>query len=299
VTGAFVEVNCATLRGDGAMATLFGHEKGAFTGAVGRRDGLLLAAHEGLLFLDEIGELGLDEQAMLLRALEDGTFQPLGSDRLVSSSFQLIAGTNRDLAAGVRASRFREDLLARIDLWSFDLPPLRERLEDIEPNLEYELERLSRAAGRRSRFNKEARERFVAFATAPDTPWRANFRDFGAAVTRMGTLAMGGRITTPIVDEEIERLRSHWKRLASGEDEADDGLLEQVLGADAVERLDLFDRLQLAQVLAVCVRCPSLSEAGRRLFAVSRARKKSANDAARLSKYLARFGLRWSDLVHT
>src|SRR6202522_3987557 len=138
VKGEFVDVNCATLRGDGAMSALFGHTKGAFTGALKDRPGLLRAAHGGVLFLDEIGELGLDEQAMLLRALEEKTFLPLGSDRESSSDFQLIAGTNRDLPGAVREGRFREDLLARINLWTFSLPGLRARPEDIEPNLDFE-----------------------------------------------------------------------------------------------------------------------------------------------------------------
>ena len=290
VTGEFVEINCATLRGDSAMSALFGHEKGAFTGALNSRGGLLLAANKGLLFLDEIGELGLDEQAMLLRAIEDGVFQPLGSDQTVSSSFQLIAGTNRDLAECVREGRFREDLLARIDLWSFELPSLRDRLEDIEPNLEFELERLSREFGRVLRFNKESHARFLKFATASDTAWRANFRDFGAAVTRMGTLAGGGRITSAIVDEEVLRLRTHWSRMAG--DKPGDGIVEEVLGDEAAE-LDLFDRVQLEEVLRVCRKSRSLSDAGRALFAVSRTRKTTSNDATRLAKYLAKFGLKW------
>ena len=117
-----VEVNCATLRGDGAMSALFGHKKGSFTGATADRPGLLRAADGGLLFLDEIGELGPDEQAMLLRAIEDKRFTPLGSDAEVSSNFQLIAGTNRDLRLMVRDGGFRDDLLARINLWTFALP---------------------------------------------------------------------------------------------------------------------------------------------------------------------------------
>lgn len=95
--GRFVEVNCATLRGDSAMSALFGHVKGAFTGAQTDRAGLLRSADGGLLFLDEIGELGLDEQAMLLKAIEEKRFLPFGSDREVESDFQLIAGTVRDL----------------------------------------------------------------------------------------------------------------------------------------------------------------------------------------------------------
>src|SRR5205814_8537630 len=98
---------------------LFGHVKGAFTGALTPRPGLLRAADGGILFLDEIGELGVDEQAMLLRALEEKVFMPLGSDKEASSNFQLIAGTNRDLARAVATGTFREDLFARIDLWTF------------------------------------------------------------------------------------------------------------------------------------------------------------------------------------
>ncbi|HET9131967.1 MAG TPA: RNA repair transcriptional activator RtcR family protein, partial [Terriglobia bacterium] len=108
IKGVFVDVNCATLRGDGAMSALFGHVKGAFTGALKDRTGLLRSADGGVLFLDEIGELGTDEQAMLLRALEEKTFLPFGSDRETQSDFQLIAGTNRDLMSAVRAGSFRE-----------------------------------------------------------------------------------------------------------------------------------------------------------------------------------------------
>src|SRR5690606_41346061 len=111
---------------DGAAESLFGHVKGDLTGAVQSRPGLLRTAHGGVLFLDEIGELGLDEQAMLLRAVEDRTFHPLGSDRPAESDFQLFAGTNRDLQLAVEEGRFREDLLARIDLWTFRLPALAE-----------------------------------------------------------------------------------------------------------------------------------------------------------------------------
>lgn len=100
VSGPFVEVNCATLRGDQTMAALFGHVKGAFTGANSARAGLLCGADQGILFLDEIGELGIDEQAMLLQAIETKRFLPVGSDAPVSSDFQLIAGTNRDQLAG-------------------------------------------------------------------------------------------------------------------------------------------------------------------------------------------------------
>ncbi len=292
-----VEVNCATLRGDQAMSALFGHEKGAFTGALEARGGLLRAADNGVLFLDEIGELGLDEQAMLLGAIEEKTFLPVGADTPVSSAFQLIAGTNRDLAQAVREGRFREDLLARIDLWTFDLPSLRERQEDIEPNLDHELTRVTRERGRRVAMNREARADFLRFAMDPDSTWRANFRDFGAAVTRMATLAEGGRVTRDVVAEESDRLRRAWARLdTDGATTAGENIVGEVLGPDAADALDRFDRVQLEDVLAVCRRSRTLSEAGRSLFAASRARKSSTNDADRLRKYLARFELQFADV---
>ncbi|MAQ17268.1 MAG: transcriptional regulator [Sandaracinus sp.] len=288
VKGPLVEVNCATLRGDGAMSALFGHVKGAFTGAATARAGLLRAADGGVLFLDEVGELGLDEQAMLLRAIEDGRFLPVGSDRETASDFRLICGTNRDLRAAVAAGEFREDLLARIDLWTFALPGLRERREDHEPNLDHELERVTGDLGLRVTMNREARAAFLAFAAA--APWPANFRDFHAAILRMGTLAPGGRIDTATVADEIARLERGWRAVA-----ASDGL-EAVLDPEALAALDPFDRPQLAEVVRVCRRAPSLSAAGRELFAVSRTKRKSTNDADRLRKYLARHDLDFTDL---
>jgi transcriptional regulatory protein RtcR len=287
VSGDFVEVNCATLRGDAAMSALFGHVKGAFTGALSDRPGLLRKANGGVLFLDEIGELGADEQAMLLRAIEEKVFYPLGSDKEARSEFQLIAGTNRELGA----SEFRDDLLARINLWTFRLPSLRERPEDIAPNLDYELEQCARVMGTRITFNKEARDRFLKFATSPEARWTGNFRDFNAAVRRMATLSPGGRITIECVDEEIGRLRVAWR-----DGKQQDGALEEVLGDKKANELDRFDRAQLEEVLRVCRESRSLSEAGRLLFAVSRTQKKSTNDADRVRKYLARFGIEWNQL---
>lgn len=294
VDGAFVEVNCATLRGDGAMSALFGHKKGAFTGAASDRTGLLRLADRGMLFLDEIGELGPDEQAMLLRATEEKRFLPVGSDTEVQSRFQLMAGTNRDLADRVRRGAFREDLFARINLWTFELPPLRERPEDIEPNLDYELDRHAQERGQRVRFSTEARRAFLDFATGPGALWLGNFRDLAAALTRMATLAPGGRISTEVVTEEIARLTESWQ--PHGKGDADDGILLDVLGTDRLSGIDLFDRVQLAAVIRACRQARSLSEAGRVLFAASRARRQSVNDADRLRKYLAKFALSW-DLI--
>ncbi|MDR5759101.1 RNA repair transcriptional activator RtcR [Caballeronia sp. LZ035] len=288
LSGRFVEVNCATLRGDHAMSALFGHVKGAFTGAQSERAGLLRSADGGLLFLDEIGELGLDEQAMLLKAIEEKRFFPFGSDREVTSDFQLVAGTVRNLKQWVSEGKFREDLYARINLWTYDLPGLAERTEDIEPNLDFELVRFAREQGEQVRFNAEARRAYLAFAASGAAKWPGNFRELSASVTRMATLAEAGRIDQQSVEEETARLRLAW----SGETP---GAVETLLG-DAADALDLFDRMQLENVLSVCRQADSLSDAGRKLFDVSRQEKAKINDADRLRKYLARYQLDWQRL---
>lgn len=291
VRGPFVEVNCATLKGDGAMSALFGHKKGSFTGAAADRPGLLRTADTGMLFLDEIGELGLDEQAMILRAIEDKRFLPVGADQDVSSDFHLIAGTNRELARCVQQGTFRDDLYARLNLWTFTLPGLRDRREDIAPNLDYELDRFAEREGSRITFNREARDRFLAFATGADALWQGNFRDLASSVTRMATFSPSGRIDVQGVEAEIARLRRAW----SQSDETSDQL-EAILSVDQRAALDPFDRVQLAYVVAICRQSRSLSDAGRALFAASRARRTSANDADRLRKYLARFDLSWAQV---
>jgi transcriptional regulatory protein RtcR len=303
-----VDLNCATLRGDAAMSALFGHTKGAFTGAINARPGLLRAADGGVLFLDEIGELGLDEQAMLLRAVEEKRFLPVGSDTEMQSNFQLIAGTNRDLAIEVSRGRFREDLFARINLWTFRLPALRDRKEDIEPNILFELSEFTRNHGVNVTFNKEARERFFNFAKSDQALWTANFRDLSAAISRMATLATSAgsaRITEEIVDEETANLRAQWfaqsGALTGGSSAAPstgstENFLSKYLKPAQLNSLDRFDRLQLEDVLRTCLASATLSDAGRALFASSRKKKKNPNDADRLRKYLARFKLEWSDI---
>jgi transcriptional regulatory protein RtcR len=277
------------------MSSLFGHVKGAYTGATNARAGLLKAADGGVLFLDEIGDLGSDEQAMLLRAIEDKRFLPVGADKEAMSDFQLLAGTNRDLAKDVAAGCFREDLLARINLWTFCLPALAERREDIEPNLDFELERFAAKSGRKVTMNKEARQQFLQFAESPAATWPANFRDLNGAVTRMATLAHSGRITVNDVAEETERLTHAWGR--SRVPSADCELLQTVLNEQQLAAIDLFDQAQLAAVIRTCRESESLSAAGRALFAVSRLAKSQPNDADRLRKYLARFELTW-DRMH-
>lgn len=290
IKGRLVHVNCSTLKGERAMSTLFGHRRQAIPGAGADRRGLLQEADGGVLFLDEIDALGLDEQAMILHAVETGKYLPLGSDYEVTSRFHLIAGAGQDLAGLVAKGRFRADLFARLNLWTFALPALRDRPEDIAPNLEAEMQRIEKLLGNRASFNADAFARYQTFATDPGTLWPGNFRDLGASVQRMCTLAPRGRITLAMVEDEITTLQSTWRDATS---DPDLQLITAHLGDRAAD-VDEFDRVQLAAVIRACQQSPSLSAAGRRLFAASRAAKASRNDADRLRKYLDRFGLDWA-----
>ena len=309
IKGPFVEVNCATLRGDSAMSTLFGHKKGAFTGATNDRPGLLKAADGGMLFLDEIGELGLDEQAMLLRALEEGWFLPMGSDVPVHSKFLLIVGTNRDLAQMVKDGTFRDDLYARINMWFFCLPGLADRREDIAPNVDYELQCASSALNCNVSFNREAYSRYMEFAMVAS--WKNNFRDLTSSIMRMATLAEGGRIVLEDVEDEINRLLEIWgekgetcasvvvgqqKQGAFGGDE---GFVFVRATMGTLPNADLFDLAQLEIVLQKLMLTRNMAEAGRNLFAVSRQERKSVNDSDRVKKYLARWNLEYDAVKRT
>ncbi len=298
IEGRFVMINCATLSGDQLKSAFFGHVKGAFTGADKDRAGLLREANKGVLFLDEIGDLGLDEQAALLHALEEKKFYPIGSDKEVSSDFQFIAGTNRDLIAEVQKGNFRQDLLARINLWTFRLPGLAERKEDIPPNIDYELRRYSEETGIVLRFNTEALKYYIEFAQSDGANWLGNFRDLAASISRLGTLSDNYRINLQEVKHEIERLKNAWQTETASETDLSDlgGLLVKFLGKKRAAEIDRFDRSQLAEVLAVCSACATISEAGRKLFDVSRKKRKSVNDADRLRKYLAKFDLTWDEI---
>lgn len=294
LSGEFVSVNCATLRGENAMAALFGHTKGAFTGAQKERSGYLLTANKGVLFLDEIGELGLEEQAMLLHAIENKTFHPVGSDKTVESDFQLIAGTNKDLKSEVEKGLFREDLLARINLWTYRLPALKERREDIPANIDYEIGLYEQKTGRRVQFNKEALSKLERFAMSEEAVWSGNFRDLSSAITRLCTLADSSRISVADVIDEIERLSINWK---TSDTPPSQQLVKKYLSAGDIAQIDQFDAAQLNYVLSVCEQHGSMASAGRELFNISRTKKSQVNDSTRLQKYLHKFGLSWSDII--
>lgn len=292
IKGRFIHVNCATLKGEQGMSALFGYRRAALGSGGQDRKGLLREAHGGLLFLDEIDQLCLDDQATILHAVETGSFYPLGSDHEVKVNFQLLAGANRDLGKLAAEGKFRADLYSRLNLWTVKVPALRDRREDLQANIEFELERAEKTLGVRVGFNKDASDAYLRFSKNPATVWPGNFRDLGASIGRLCTLAHRGRITVAMVEDEISTLQSQWR---DAEKNTDLKLLIRYLGS-AADQVDPFDVPQLANVIRICKRSQSLSDAGRTLFAASRAEKKSKNDADRLRKYLARFGLDWAQV---
>ncbi len=193
----FVPVNCAALPEGLLEAELFGHEKGAFTGAVGRSEGRFGRAHGGTLFLDEIGEMGLGVQAKLLRALESGEIERLGSGEVVRVDVRLVAATNRSLEARVAEGAFREDLLYRLAVVRVSLPPLRQRPEDLLPLAEAFLARFAQRHGRP--IHALSRE---AVATLRERTWPGNVRELRNVLDRAVLLARGGVVRSVDLAEE-------------------------------------------------------------------------------------------------
>ncbi len=146
------------------------------------------------------------------------------------------------------------------------------------------------------RFNAEAKAQYLRFAKSSDALWSGNFRDLSASVTRLATLADGGRISAAQVSAEVQRLRWLWQHAAAGAPLTQKAALDELLSAESLASLDLFDRMQLEVVVSVCRQARTLSDAGRKLFDRSRAQRTVVNDADRLRKYLQKYGLSW-DMV--
>jgi transcriptional regulatory protein RtcR len=191
------------------------------------------------------------------------------------------------------------------------LPALKDRTEDIAPNVQFELQRFASLHQRQLRFNREALDAYLQFAQSAQATWQGNFRDLTASVTRMATLASGSRIQLDDVSAEIERLKQLWKTTAADTMTADQDLwktpilstdklfLDQILSTAQLEKIDMFDQIQLVGVIKICLHSKSMAEAGRRLFAVSREQRSTSNDSDRVKKYLARFGLSWELIQNT
>jgi DNA-binding NtrC family response regulator len=185
----FVAVNCGAIPETLVESTLFGHEKGAFTGAAERHAGKFVEASGGTLFLDEVGELPLATQVKLLRALQDGEIDPVGGKKPVKVDVRVISATNRDLIAEVRAARFREDLYYRLCVFPISIPPLRERPEDIAHLIRHFLLRFAAEEGKRVRgVSAEALALLNGFS------WPGNVRQLENAIFRAVVLAEGDEI---------------------------------------------------------------------------------------------------------
>ncbi|MFO8032716.1 MAG: sigma-54 dependent transcriptional regulator [Desulfohalobiaceae bacterium] len=180
----FVVVDCSALTPSLLESTLFGHVKGAFTGASAEKQGLVAKGHKGTLFLDEISELTLEMQKRFLRVLEDKKYRPLGASTEIKSDFRLVCATNRDLEAMVQEGQFRADLLYRIRLHQIHLPPLRERKQDIPILCRYFLQEISRQKGQRAKeVYPEVLEIFAAYH------WPGNVRELRHALEEAVTAA--------------------------------------------------------------------------------------------------------------
>jgi DNA-binding NtrC family response regulator len=197
-TRAFVPVNCAAIPHELLESEMFGHERGAFTGAAGSRHGLFSTADGGTIFLDEIGEMPMQLQAKLLRVLEDGIVRPVGSDRSTRVDARVIAASNTDLLGGVKKGTFREDLFYRLQVVPIIIPPLRERRSDIPLLVEHFLDRMrGRFPDRNLSVSREAMVHLWSYE------WPGNVRELENMVERLAILCEDSVIDTPLLPPNI------------------------------------------------------------------------------------------------
>ncbi|HEY0674770.1 MAG TPA: sigma-54 dependent transcriptional regulator [Immundisolibacter sp.] len=185
----FVPVNCGAIPADLLESELFGHEKGAFTGAISARQGRFEAAEGGTLFLDEIGDMSLPMQVKLLRVLQERVFERVGSNRSIAADVRIIAATHRDLETGIRDGAFREDLYYRLNVFPIELPPLRARREDIPALVEELSARIGREKGISVRVGRDALAALAGYA------WPGNVRELANVIERMAIMN-GDRVVT-------------------------------------------------------------------------------------------------------
>lgn len=225
--GPLVAVNCGALSEGVLESELFGHEKGSFTGATSRRKGKLELADGGTLFLDEIGEISPKVQVELLRALEEHTITRVGGIQEIPVDFRVVCATNRDLEEAVREGAFRQDLYYRINVFQINIPPLRERREDILPIAEHYLQKFAAAMGRKvTGFSAEAKAMMLTY------DWPGNVRELANAVERALVVCHEGEIRP-------EYLPIHTQTLGGNEPGPDD------LSLQAIEKRHILKVLQL------------------------------------------------------
>jgi DNA-binding NtrC family response regulator len=244
-SGPFVAVNCAAIPDDLLESELFGHGKGAFTGAQSDRRGRVEEAHGGTLFLDEVGDMPLPMQAKLLRVLQERQVTPLGTNRIVTVDVRVVAATHRDLASMVEAGTFRQDLLFRLNVIPLHLPPLRERVADILPLAEHFLAGASTAAARKH-LSADAQRLLATFA------WPGNVRELANAIERACALAPGQVLT-----------RDDFAFLTTTRDGADEAISPALLGLPLPQAVAQLERALIGHALSASD--GNRAEAARRL----------------------------------
>jgi len=244
-SGPFIAVNCAAIPDDLLESELFGHGKGAFTGAQGDRRGRIEEAHGGTLFLDEVGDMPLTMQAKLLRVLQERQVTPLGTNRIVAVDVRIVAATHRDLAAMVEAGTFRQDLLFRLNVIPMHMPPLRERVADILPLAEHFLAAAS-ADAMRKHLSADAQRLLATFA------WPGNVRELANAIERASALAPGQVLT-----------REDFGFLATAKGSTDDAIPPHLLELPLAQAVAQLERALVVHALAASG--GNRAEAARRL----------------------------------
>ena len=189
----YVRMNCAAIPSGLLESELFGHEKGAFTGALMQRKGRFELAHGGSLFLDEIGDISLELQPKLLRAVQEQEFERLGSSKTIHVNVRLVAATHRDLRAMIRDEKFREDLFYRFNVFPIEIPPLRERREDIPLLVNYFV---SKVSGQMRRQIKSIPK--LAMEMLTNYPWKGNIRELANFIERAIILSRGEELEIPV-----------------------------------------------------------------------------------------------------
>jgi two-component system nitrogen regulation response regulator NtrX len=277
----FVRVNCAAIPRDLVESEMFGHERGAFTGATQTRIGRFELAHHGTLFLDEVGDLGPDAQAKLLRAIEAKEIQRVGGNRIIRTDVRIIAATNHDLQRAVRGGTFREDLYFRLNVIPLAIPPLRERSEDVGELVAHFSEQFLQRTGQ-----AKPRWRSDALQLMGDYPWPGNVRELANIIERLAILHPGAEITGQYVEDVL---------IVDRDEEADSTPITPTRAQEKVgdrrntpgsaapislaDKLDSFERSVIARALA---------EAGGN---VADAARKLQTDRPNLYRRMKRLGL--------
>lgn len=197
IGGAFVPLNCGAIPHGLLESELFGHEKGAFTGAISARPGRFEMAEGGTLFLDEIGDMSLDMQVKVLRVLQEQTFERVGSNKTLTADARIIAATHRHLGKRIQEGKFREDLFYRLNVFPIEVPPLRDRAEDVEPIIGSMLARMEEEQGTTLKFTDQALQALAAY------PWPGNVRELGNIIERLSILYPNEKVDIDQLPERI------------------------------------------------------------------------------------------------